>query len=328
LNKSLTFAIATAALIGVAAVLTLQRGPWRASAASGAPATASEPARSSSLRMGLIPERDVFTQRKAYQKLGEYLAAHQVGPGVVELRTSSSYDGALKDLQEGEVDFAFVGSLVAVLAHDRCGAEVLLKSETASGSANYSGVVFVREDSAARQFSDLMGKRIGGVKTTSAGAVYPLYLIRQLGWAATDVPSLVWLGTHDDVMAEVAAGKVDAGAVKDARLEAYVAAHPQAKFRKLGTSAAMPNNALVVRRDLAPAVKEKLVEVLRAMSEDPQARDVLSVLEIKGFVKTDISEYTALYDMIEAIGPGWFAMDVGPAPKRPVEAHPAVEEGF
>ncbi len=319
MNKSVTFALAALSLVGVGALVTLRKGPWQATAAL-PPATLPAPLRNNTLRLGLIPERDVFTQRKAYQQFAEYLATHHIGPDSVELRTSSSYAGALQDLEEGETDIAFVGSLVAVLAHERCGADVLLKSETPAGTANYTGVIFVRQDSPAKEFSDLLGQRIGGVKTTTAGAVYPLYLIRQLGWAATDVPSLIWTGTHDDVMAEVAAGTLDAGAVKDSRFAAYTQAHPQVHFRKLSTSAPMPNNALVVRHDLPAPVKEKLVQLLLAMDQDPQAANVLRVLEIKRFVKTDLSEYAALYDMIDLIGPAWFAMDVGPAPKRPPEA--------
>ena len=53
------------------------------------------------------------------------------------------------------------------------------------------------------------------------------------------------------------------------------------------------------------------------MEHDPAAVPVLGALELKRFVRSDITEYGPLYDMIEAIGPVWFAMDVGPAPRRP-----------
>jgi len=274
----------------------------------------------SALRLGIIPERDVFAQRKAYRLLADYLQTKNLGTPqrtTVELLTASSYAAALKDLEEGQVDAAFVGSLVAVLAYDRCGAQVTLKSEMLNGKSTYSGVVFVRDASPVNTFANLTGKRIGGVKTTTAGAVFPLYLIRKLGWEARDVPALVWLGTHDDVIQEVAAGSVDAGAVKDARYEAYVAAHPEVKLRKLSESGRVPNNALVVRKDLPTERKSNLVGVLMAMEHDPAAAAVLKALELKRFVPAEIGEYGPLYDMIEAIGPVWTAMEVGAAPKRP-----------
>ena len=267
------------------------------------------------LRIGINPERDIYQQRRAYRMLGDYLQSK--GTGEVELLTASSYGGTLKDLEEGTADVAFVGSLVAVLAHDRCGAEVVLKSEIPAGESTYAGVLIVPAGSAVKTFGDLRGKRIGGVKTTTAGAVYPLYLIRQLGWAATDVPSLVWSGTHDDVLAEVSAGTLDAGAVKDSRYVAYVAAHPETRLKKISESGRVPNNALIVRNDLPVAKKEQVVRVLEGMDQDTAAAPVLAALQLKRFVHSDITEYGPLYDMIEAIGPGWFAMDIGPAPRRP-----------
>jgi len=63
------------------------------------------------LRLGIIPERDVFQQRKAYQLLGEYLQTKELGlptQATVEILTASSYASALKDLEENKLDAAFV----------------------------------------------------------------------------------------------------------------------------------------------------------------------------------------------------------------------------
>lgn len=317
MSKSVTFVIASILVAGVACYWAIHSGMQGSASISSAAAGETSPAPKAGLRLGIIPERDVFQQRKAYRLLGDYLASKNVAAGPVEISTSSSYAGALQDMQEGQIDAAFVGSLVAVLAYDRCQAQVLLKSETLGGRDTYSGVVFVREDSPARSFVDLLGKRIGGVKTTTAGAVYPLFLIRQLGWEAHDVPALVWAGTHDEVLAEVAAGHLDAGAVKDSRYDAYVAAHPEARLRKLCESSRVPNNALIVRKDMPAAQRARLVQVLLDMPADPAAAETLQALEIRRFTRCDIAEYAPLYDMIEKIGPMWFAMEAGTAPRRP-----------
>jgi phosphonate transport system substrate-binding protein len=324
--------IAVAVVVGIGGFIAYQKAPFRTD--SGArieipAASAAEDGQSArsdvsltTLRLGIIPERDVFRQRRAYLQLAEYLQSKNLGGppgGKVAVRTASSYAGTLKDLEEGQVDAAFVGSLIAVLAQDRCGASVVLKSEELDGRSTYAGAVIVREDAPVQKFADLMGKRVGGVKTTTAGAVYPLYLIRQLGWQARDVPSLVWSGTHDDVVREVISGTVDAGAVKDLRLDGYRKEHPEAKLRVLSISGRVPNNALVLRKDLPPAKQEKLVTCLLAMDKDPAGAGALAALGYKRFLRTDLAEYGPLYDMIDAIGPLWFALDVGPAPRRPGE---------
>ena len=63
--------------------------------------------------------------------LEEKLQASANVPYRVELVTASSYAGVLTDFQEGRIDSAFCGSLVAVVAIDRYQAKVILKSETA-----------------------------------------------------------------------------------------------------------------------------------------------------------------------------------------------------
>lgn len=319
MSRYIIFAFAAATIIGIALIAHTYIGFGPNPNAQTAP---SEPnlIPHLALRLGIIPERNVYQQRTAYRLLGDYLQTKDLGLPIhttVDILTASSYSSALKDMEEGQLDAAFVGSLVAALAYERCGAEVVLKSEELDGRSMYAGVVFVRESSPARTFNDLMGKRIGGVKTTTAGAVYPLYLIRKLGWQALDVPTLVWSGTHEDVINEVLLGSVDAGAVKDLRFDAYMKEHPEAQLRTLSLSGRVPNNALVLRKGLPAAQKEKLPAALLAMESDPAAVPALAALGYKRFVCSDIKEYGPLYDMIEAIGPAWFALDVGPAPHRP-----------
>jgi phosphonate transport system substrate-binding protein len=319
LNKTVTFAIAASAVVVLVFAWTLYTGRT-----APVPAHASPIAKPAALRIGIIPERDIYQQRKNYLLLAQYLQSRGVGvgsPPAVEVMTAASYDAILQDFNDGHIDAAFVGSLVAVLAADRYGTQVVLKSENLQGQSTYCGVIFVPAASPVTSFRDLIGQRIGAVRTTTAGAVYPLYLVRQLGWQAKDVPTLVWSGTHDDVIREVLAangpGDLAAGAVKDTRLAAFEKAHPDIKLRHLAESGRVPDNALIVRRDLPPAQKDKLVSTLLAMEHDPNAAPVLASLELHRFLPCSLDQYAALYDMIDAIGPVWFAMQVGPAPRRP-----------
>jgi phosphate/phosphite/phosphonate ABC transporter binding protein len=277
------------------------------------------------LRIGLIPERDLFEQRKAYQLLALYLQKHLPHTPTVELVTASSYKGILQDIQEGTVDVAFAGSLVAILAADRFDAQVLLKSESDRPGgrplATYTGVLFVREDSPARSVTDLAGKRVAGVRTTMGGAVFPLYLSGQV--PADQLFELVWAGTHEDVIREVVAGNVDAGAVKNTRLDAWelgpaqATIHSDRKFRRLSQGPAAPDNALVVRKDFDPVRRDAVVAALLGLHNDPEGQAVLAALSVRRFLPCTLDEYGALYQMIDALGPRWNALNIeGPAPRH------------
>jgi len=298
------------------------------------PESGTIPADASVVSLGLVPERDLFAQRQAYRLLADYLQTHipaprntstlaDPAPLRVELVTSSSYAGILQDFQRRDIDAAFLGSTVAVLAIDRYGAQVVLKSETAAGADTYGGVLFVLDNSPIRTLGDLKNKRVGGVATTSAGAVFPVWLFQRAGLSAEDSPHIIWTGTHDDVIDEVAAGNLDAGCVKDVRLAAWEKAHPDTHFRHLSTGGHFPENALVLRSDFNPQLRAALVGALLAMDKEPAATPVFAALGLRRFEPCAISEFHDVYDMITAIGPRWAETGIDGPPPRPLAARPA-----
>ncbi|HUO09462.1 MAG TPA: phosphate/phosphite/phosphonate ABC transporter substrate-binding protein [Phycisphaerae bacterium] len=320
------FLLAFAALAAIFAALA-----WLAHFPTADVPTASAPAPVPAIRfrLGLIPERNLYEQRRAFRALADYLDSHvnpksrlstlDTGPSLhVELVTSSNYAGILHDFAHNDIDGAFLGSLVAVLAVDRSGAQVLVKSESHSGKDTYAGTLFVPPDSPIHSLADLRGKKIAAVRTTNAGSIFPLFAFQQAGIDRANEPQLLWSGTHDDVIEEVFAHRVDAGAVKDLRLDSWEQEHPGQNFRRLATGPRAPESALVVTRDLPPDLRDALAATLLQMNRDPQAAPVLQALQLNRFVPCDISEYTPLYDMLDAIAPRWSETGVdGPPPLRP-----------
>ncbi|MDY7107335.1 MAG: phosphate/phosphite/phosphonate ABC transporter substrate-binding protein [Planctomycetota bacterium] len=268
------------------------------------------------LRIGLIPERDIFAQRARYRALADYLAERLQRP--VELVTNNTYEGVLEDFASKRVDAAFLGSLVAVLAMDRHDARVVLKPELPGGVTTYRGVILVRPDSAIERVENLSGRSIAMVKATTAGDLFPIFeLARQGLLASAAPPEMVWVGTHDGVMDEVMAGRVEAGAAKDLRLQAYEAEHPERRFRRLAVSDPVPNNALVLREAVADELGPKLAAILLGMDADPAGRRTLTEFGAVRFVPCSAGEYEAIYAMVEELGERWSALGVsGPAPER------------
>jgi len=280
------------------------------------PATAAtQPA----LRLGIVPERDVFQQRQRYQHVADYLAARLDRP--VELATVNTYEAVLRDFEEGQIDGAFLGSLVTVLAMDRLGARVLVKPDIGGGVTSYHGVLFAREDSPITSLDQLPGKRIAMVRATTAGDLFPAWLFATGGLLdAAEPPRRTWVGTHDEVFEMVSAGKADAGAIKNLRLNAMLREHPDAKVRILSEGRPVPNNALVVRKDLPAELARTLSELLLAMHENEPGRAALREIGVERFVPCDRREYAAIYDMVEQLGGRWDKTGIGgPAPLRPAE---------
>ncbi|MHC4715807.1 MAG: phosphate/phosphite/phosphonate ABC transporter substrate-binding protein [Planctomycetota bacterium] len=269
------------------------------------------------IRIGLIPERDIFEQRKRYKALAAYLAEKLDRP--VQLATLNAYEAVLSEFAEKKIDGAFLGSLVSVLAMDRLGAQVVAKPEMPDGTTTYCGIIFVREDSPIRKLEDIRGGSIGMVRTTTAGHLFPGCVLMRLNLLeGPDRSRITWVGTHDDVVDEVVSGRTDVGATKNLRMEAVLRLHPEWKIRRLAHGREVPNNALLLRKDVAESLKPGLLEALLKMDSDPVGRPVLKTFGAKRFVPCRAKEYMAVYDMADCILPAWKQIGVpGPAPRRP-----------
>jgi phosphonate transport system substrate-binding protein len=282
------------------------------------------------IRLGVVPERDLFAQQKRNKALADYLA-DRIGRPVI-LVTARSYQQILEDFETGEVDAAFLGSLLTVLALERADCRVLVRPELPDGSTTYRGVILVREDSPIRTVQDLANRRIMLVRMTTAGHLFPMSLLHEHGLQdPPKKPALIWVGTHDEVIEQLTAGTADAGAMKDQRLDAYLASHPDARVRRLATSEAVPENALVIRHQVGDEMARRIAEVLLAMPNSAEGREALAEFEVSRFVPCDTSDYASLYDMIDQVRDEWTALELtGRAPRRRPETlptTPATREG-
>jgi phosphonate transport system substrate-binding protein len=287
----------------------------------------------SAVRIGIVPERDIFAQHRRYRALGEYLSAKLGRP--VQVVTLNTYEAVLDDLRDKQIEAAFLGSMVALLAHDRLGAKVVLKTET-GGASTYRGVVFVREDSPIRSVAQLAGKTVAGVKTTTAGDLFTTLLFKQHGLLGPTAPAnasdarattgsvamsaparMTWMGTHDEVIRGVVEGSADAGAAKDLRIQAFLKSNTAIRLRELAVSAPVPNNALVVRVDIEPDVRADLVKVLLGMANDSRGQQELAAFGADRFMTCELAEFEPVCRMACDLGDDWARLGVsGPPPSR------------
>lgn len=271
------------------------------------------------IRLGVVPEHDVYALRKSYQGLAAYLS-QELGCNV-NIVNLNSYDAVLSDFEDRQIDGAFLGALVAVLAIDQHGATVIAKPETADGVSTYRGVLFVRGDSPIKDWEDLCGRSIATVRTTYAGSIYPVAELRRRNLIHCDnPPRFVYLGTHDDVIAAVASGKVDAGAAKDLRIAVWQKRNPDPSLRWVSVSTPVPNNVLVLRGDVAREIGPALAGALLGMDQSEAGRKALASLGIARFVPCHVDEYKAVCELSAVIADAWDHTGVrepAPAMMRP-----------
>ena len=257
------------------------------------------------LRIGLIPERNIFAQKKRYQPIADYLS-QQLGVEVV-LTVLSRYGNIIDNFVANDLDGAFFGSFTAALACKGIGVQPLARPEDPDGTSTYHGLIFVRKDSGIRTADDMKGKRFAFVdKATTAGYLLPLHYFKDRGiddyhaWFA----ETYFTGTHDGAIYDVLEGKADIGAAKNTVFYADAEKDPRVtdELLILTRSPDVPENGLCVRDDLDDSLKNKLKEALLNMNQHKKGRQLLNAFGASRFIETTAADYDPVFQFADDIG--------------------------
>ena len=257
------------------------------------------------LRIGLIPEQNIFSQKGRYKPLAAYLSKKI--DASIELKVLSRYGNIIENFVSSRLDGAFFGSFTGALAHRRLGVEALARPEYMDGSSTYHGLLFVRRDSGIANANDMKGKRFAFVdKATTAGWLLPLYYFKTQG--IDDYRS--WLkeayfaGTHESAIYDVVEHTADIGAAKSTVFSRLADENPRLSEELviLARSPNVPENGLCVRGDLESSLKTRLRDALLNMEGDPEAAAALEALGARRFIETAEADYASVFEYAEKIG--------------------------
>jgi phosphonate transport system substrate-binding protein len=267
-----------------------------------------EPVRSESLpslRIGLIPESNIFNQKKRYEPIAEYLSARIHAN--VQLVMLSRYGNIIDNFVSNRLDGAFFGSFTGALAYRKLEVEAIARPEYPDGTSTYHGLIFVRKDSGIAGVEDMKEKRFAFVdKATTAGYLLPLYYFKTNG---IDEPS-TWLketyftGTHEGAIRDVLEQQADIGAAKNTMFSRLASTDPRIleELSILTRSPDVPENALCVRADLDESLKDNLRIALLSMDQDEAGKEILQSFGAARFIDTTEEDYTAVFEYAETIG--------------------------
>lgn len=256
------------------------------------------------LHIGLIPEHNLFTQKKRYEPLADYLS-RRVRAKIL-LSILSRYGNIIENFTSNHLDGAFFGSFTAALAYKKIGIEALARPEYLDGTSTYHGLLFVRRDSGIRNAKDMKGKRFAFVdKATTAGWLLPMHYFKEQG---IDDPQS-WLkesyftGTHEGAIYDVLNKKADIGAAKNTVFQRLAATDPRLSKELviLARSPDVPENAFCVREDLDSALKAKLKQTLLDMDKEEDGREILKVFGAARFIPTTRADYAPVFDFAASI---------------------------
>jgi len=256
--------------------------------------------------IAILPEQNVFEQKKRYRPLAEYLSdTLNVN---VKIKLLDSYGSIYDEIKNRTIDAAFFGSFNYVLTRARTDIEPIARPVEIGGNSNYRGIIFTRKDSGLN--SDIRtwkGKRISLVhEVTTAGYIFPRWYLKRHGIDNFEkyFRRIIFSGSHDAAILAVLKGQADIGAAKDLIFKKLLSENPAIRDEivVLAESISVPSNSLCVRADLKNNIKSSLKKTLLSMHNTDNGRTALVALNAERFIETSDSEFNELRQMAGDIG--------------------------
>jgi len=227
---------------------------------------------------------------EGYQPLMDFLTANT--PYRFELRLSSSYQETVRQLVDGEVSAAFLGSYIYLKARKEFGIKALLKPLNENGEPNFQSVLITKNDSEIFSVSDLKNKKLAlPSKQSFSGNWLTLYEMSKFNLTLTDLDSIHHFAHHHTVVHQIIMGNFDAGVVKDRVAKEFL----DQGIRIVAQSDPIPGSPVVIPKNYDPKIVNAIVNTL--LKIDPQKLKYREVVKdwdkefVNGFVKANDKDY-------------------------------------
>lgn len=202
------------------------------------------------------------------------------------------YAGVVEAMRFNKVQVAWYGNKAAIDAVDRSGGEVFAQVLRSDGTLGYYSLLITQKDSPYNNVSDVLknGKSInfgiGDPGSTSGFLVPSYYVFAQNKADPRTTFKTIRNASHGANLQAVLARQLDVATNNTEELDKLEATKPELakELKVIWKSPLIPNDPLVWRKDLDPAVKAKLKGFLLAYGKSDADRAVLkNIYNYSGF---------------------------------------------
>lgn len=225
---------------------------------------------------------------------------------------ATNYTALVEAMRFGQVQAGWFSARPALEAVNRADAEVLSRVLDAGGEATYRSVLIVRKGSKITLDDVLKCDRklslgIGDAQSTSGTLAPMTYLFTPRAIEPAKCFKTVRAANHQANFFAVANGVVDVATNNTVGLIFAAREHPElaARVEAIWSSPPLPQSSVLVRKDLDPALKEKIRQFLITYgtgtgAEADRQREVLKKLEQGGFRPADDTSLDPIREMVAA----------------------------
>ena len=225
----------------------------------------------------------------------------------VKATTATDYRGTIEALKFKKAEVGHLGpkSYVEASNNNYANVEPVAQLRLANGSLGYRSCLIVHTDSDVFGPEDMAGKTFAfnDPNSTSGYLVPSTFFMTEMGVDPKKLFSKVtFSGSHEASILAVANKKVEVASTNLPDLQQLTRENkvPRGALRVIWVSKLIPNDPIVVRKDLPPSLKSAIQESLVSMRD--RSPDVFkdAGASLGGFVPADDGKYQVIRDLNDA----------------------------
>ncbi|MGH8065415.1 MAG: phosphonate ABC transporter substrate-binding protein [Candidatus Entotheonellia bacterium] len=219
---------------------------------------------------------------------------------------ATEYRGSIEALKFNKAQIGQLGpkGYVEASNHNYANVEPVVQLQHANGSLGYRSCLVVHADSDLFSPEDIAGKTFAfNDPNSTSGYLVPMtFFLMEMGIEPKDYFSkLTFSGSHEASILAVANKKVDVASTNlpDIQQMTREGKIPRGAVRVIWVSKLIPNDPIVVRKDLPDSLKQAIQQSLTTMKARNSEAFVAGGTWIGGFVKVDDDTYQIIRDLNE-----------------------------
>lgn len=172
------------------------------------------------------------------------------------------------------------------------------------------GLIIVRRDSTIATVADLKGKTLAFPAPTAFGAtIMPKYFLHSQGLNVSKDFQSSYVGSMESSLMNVYQRNVAAGTAYPPAWRSFIKDQPEAasKLKIMWETPPLPDNSLMARNDMPPALVARVTQALLHMHENPEGRAILASMDLSMFKPATNADYDIVRSFINkyeaSIGP-------------------------
>jgi phosphonate transport system substrate-binding protein len=226
----------------------------------------------------------------------------------VKSTTATDYRGTIEALKFKKAEIGWLGpkAYIEASTNNYANVEPVAQVRNENGSLGYRSCLIVHSDSDIFTPEDLGGKNFAfNDPNSTSGYLVPMtFFLNELGIdVKRHFAKVTFSGSHEASILAVANKKVDAASTNLPDMQQLVREGkvPRTALRVIWVSKLIPNDPIVVRKDLPPSLRSAIAESFVSMKErTPEAFANAGAFFGGGFVPADDAKYQIVREMNEA----------------------------